>query len=193
MKRALVFFLVVLALTQEGFAPWAAHRVISPVSSPSELKPGPVSRFDYGSGSLARAVSVSDAGESRLKISVALDRDPRESSKGYYIVIGKTRFPTNGLDFRPVLESWRKKSFTQKEPTKVEEIRPLQPSAKGGTNVVEIVLERKEAMKSYIVWDFKILYESDGYVQIMDGGLWLTYDLPAFVEAYEKSQPARSK
>ncbi len=193
MKRALVTFLVVLALTQEGFAPWAAHRVISARSIPSESKTVPPSEFDEVTALLDRAVSVSGAGESKLRIGVAVKGDQLEPNKGYYLVIGKTRFAADALDFRHSVQFWGKKSFAEKEHATIQDIRPLQVSKKGGTNLVEIVLERKEAMRSYIVWDFKIIFESDGWVRINDGGLWLTYDLPAFVEAYDRSQPAKSK
>ena len=59
------------------------------------------------------------------------------------------------------------------------------------TNIIEVVIEREKAMRSYIVWDFTAIYERGAVVR--DGGLWLTYDIPAFVEARDKSQPTKSR
>lgn len=198
MKKVLLLWLSVAVLCQRAFAQWAAHLVVSPPSVEREPKAGAGYRFSAEAAHLARRVAVSTAADGRVTFAIEPAADPVETGKKYYLVVSKKRLPANALELRRVLQSSnalaRQDGRAIMRKGKVEgfdEVRPLQPIDRNGTSVIEVVVDRDQALRSYLVWDHEGIYERGAMV--MDGGIWLTYDIPAFVEASQKSKPPKSK
>ena len=120
--------------------------------------------------------------------------------KGYFLITTTIRRGQDALDFRTALSSWKRHlagkelhekakqqgitlppKYVPKSLEGIESISRIQPSIVDGHHAIAVQLTPEIAMRSYIAYDFIFLYESGGAV--MDGGLWLTYDLPALTEA----------
>lgn len=217
MKKLLLLCVVALLFAPEIFAGWARHVVVSTAA----IKPAPgLKVFTENESELARAVSVVQFGKAEVKITISqFVKD--EPDKGYFLVTNKQRMAKDGLDFRHPVYDWHMRESTRGylarlrearlEATTKEEIarldrvfadarpkadtieafRPLKLLDKDGDRVLEIVLDEKIAMRSYLVWDFKFLFERASVVS--DGGLTLTYDLPAFIEASRQAKSIKSK
>ena len=62
---------------------------------------------------------------------------------------------------------------------RLENIELLKERKAGKGVEVFLELKREVAMRSYLVYDFKPW----GGAMVMDGGLWITYDLASYVKA----------
>lgn len=178
--------LATVLLVQQVFAAWAAHLVISPASLARDPKVVAESSRAAQAAQIARGVTVRPAPEGRVSIVFKAAEDKGETGKGYFLMVSKKRLPASALELRSALRSTNNRSYTRASVGKIvpegfDEVRPLQPIQSNGESVIEIVLDRETASRSYVVWDFRSIYEKGAL--IMDGGLWLTYDLPAFVDA----------
>ena len=193
MKELLLLCLATMLLGQQVFAAWAAHLIISPASLVRDPKGAAGDRFIAEAAQLARGVTVRPAGKGRVSIVLRATEDKGEMGKGYYLMVSKKRLAPDALQLRSALGSTNRLILsggggTRKTvPEGFVEVRPLQPFRRNGDSVVEVVLDREVALRSYVVWDFRAFYEQPGAI-IMDGGLWLTYDLPAFVEGLDAAE-----
>ena len=118
------------------------------------------------------------------KIHIHLPPSPQKP-KVYQLVVCKAPRAADKLDFRYDSGLWKLRTpeLRALQPDEarladIEDIRLLASSDESGA--VELTLPPEVAARAYITWDF-----GNGYL-VMDGGLWLTYDLPAFVEALPK-------
>ncbi len=199
MKKLAAGCAFLLLLTPQLFAPWAAHLVITPAAKITPAGAAkPRDRHAETAAELARAVSVAPGPGGQITITIDNAKDGGPNGKGYYLVLCKKRRAGDELDLRPVLQSWKRRNSSDpavnaavtKALAKaamgdslagIVEVRPLQPVQRNGSSIVEVALDRNAAMTSYFTWDFKVIY--DRGAMIMDGGLWVTYDLPVFIEA----------
>lgn len=189
-----------LTLVPHSFAFWAEHLVIAPESANLD-RINTFSGFREEAARRAQGVTVSERTNTQVRISLELLGASRlDSDKAYYLVTMKKRLSNDALDLRSILANRSlHRSFAQLQPNwpvnrtahpdPVAELRRLRPSTQGGTNNIEVVLEQDRALRSYIIWDFPCICESGALV--MDGGLWITYDLPAFVEVFGKTRKIR--
>jgi hypothetical protein len=86
--------------------------------------------------------------------------------KRYYLIISENRFTPNQLEGIP---------------PGIVKVLPLRPIQRKGKDLIELVLDRETALRSYVVWYYEGIFEGD--VHIYDGDGTRTYDIPAFVEA----------
>lgn len=204
MRKLLLAGLVACGLGPTLLAAWAAHLVISPASKAAKAD----DRFAREAAELARAVSVTPISKAQVLVTIKEPTDEGPSGKGYFLVVCKKRLAADALELRSVLSGWKHANERRipavaaaleqrglEDPIAakgVTEVRPLSVVTRGGERRVEVVLDRAHALRSYIVWDFRVFYEKTAAV--MDGGLWVTYDVPAFVEAAAaKPFPAERK
>jgi hypothetical protein len=188
-----------MLLCQQVFAMWAAHLVISPASLAPGAQEPKGGRFTAEAAKLARGVTVQPAADGRVCIVLKGSEQQGETGKAYYLMVSKKRLPSDALQLRSALRSThqgfegRGGGKRKTTPEGFAEVRPLQPVQRNGESMIEVVLDRATALRSYVVWDFRAIYEKGA--MITDGGLWLTYDLPAFVEgaAASKERPEESK
>jgi len=156
---------------------WAQHLVVSPSDINSNT---------MAYRRLALGVFVCQTATSQIKITIADVYggygDPGGSGKAYFLVTTKKRLPGNQLDLRRLVGIWTWPWSKQG----IKKIRHLRPSEKNGIYEIEIVLAPSTAMRSYVVWDFTVIMERRG--SVFDGGEWITYDIPAFVEASQRAQ-----
>jgi hypothetical protein len=189
MKTLLLFCLGVVMLSERAFAPWAAHLVISPASVMAAPKDAADARFTAEAAAFARGVTVFAIPKERVTVAIEAEADEGTMGRGYFLVVSKKRLAGDALELRQVLASVSDNARARR-PNRVaegfDEVRPLQPIHWKGKTVVAVILEREKALRSYVVWDYKVIYEHGGV--LADGGLWLTYDIPAFLEASEKAK-----
>ena len=144
-----------------------------------------------------------------IHITLQLNKRANLKHKGYFLLTAKEPFAEDDLEFRSVmmswshylerrelLETWRKKAKGPEEKQSVQErldqlrgsspglanvenIQLLDFDRKGDHQVSMVSLPKEVALRSYLVYDFKPW----GGAMVMDGGLWLTYDLPSIIRA----------
>ena len=162
MKR-LFIVIAVLYTASDALAGFALHIVFSKSSYSDEY---PI------------RVNASDSRPESVDVFIPVEKasDP----KGYFLVTATERQPADALNFRKPMINW---ASTRYHPEGFELIRPLEAhESEAGTGIF-INLEKETALRSYIVYDFKPW----GGALIMDGGLWITYDLPSFVDELSKA------
>ncbi len=173
------------------FAVWARHDVVTAetegVQLPFRLK-------------------LSDAEPGKVELYFPLTKQARKDHKGYFLIIAKKALPADQLEFRSEMLAWDSLSklrnmegYEQLAPelkagshgklALLEEVRPLPVQKKDGAYEIFLMLDLEVARRSYIVYDFKPW----GGGMVLDGGLWLTYDLPSFVDALEKDVPEHER
>jgi len=163
------------------FAVWAKHEVVQQGHDPNVY---PIS------------VRLSPEDRDQVEIFIPAEKPAKaKMTKGYFLVTATKRLPVDALQFRSEMIVWpshrenrkRMEQFPElKEKMKspgerlsvIEDIVPLELEKEGSRTGIFLTLPREQAKRSYIVYDFKPW----GGGMVMDGGLWLTYDLPTFVE-----------
>jgi hypothetical protein len=192
----LILIVVISAIGDSAFAAWAKHAVVNP-ETVAEYEP--------------YAPSVSIIPKSQVRIALPQSSHQGDTNKGYFLIICTNRLLTEDLDLRSALQIWKYYSLirTNAENTNVwirehydrlritelrhvdpiVEIRPIPAEEYAKPDEpIEILLDIDIAKRSYVAWDFMFIYEQGGCV--MDGGLWLTYDIPAFVERLDNPYSA---
>ena len=159
------------------YAVWAKHVIVDPENG---LKQFP----------LRMTVSKQETGN--VIIRIPADKSPADNPKGYFLVTAVSPLPAEQLEFRSAMLLWhhhteRRDEWRQRHPDHkipmpdaiqhIKDIRPLEVSQAGDRYEVHVQLDRETASRSYIVYDFKPM----GGGLVMDGGYWITYDLPAFL------------
>lgn len=169
-----------------AFAAWARHGVVS---------------WETRSTKYPVAVKVVE-GKSGVCIFIPVKED--EKDLGYFVVRSKKRLAAGELEFRMAM--WRWKSLQESlqkarenphyarlvsstgdrsrsgeflaDVERFESMERVEPETRDGARGIFLDLAKEEAMRTYLVYDFLPW----GGVGVRDGGLWLTYDLPSFVE-----------
>jgi hypothetical protein len=194
MKKLLLFCLGLVMLSQRAFAPWAAHLVISPASLLPPPKDSPEARFHAKAAAFARGVTAFALPKGFVTVAIEAEADEGKMGRDYYLIVSKKRLAGDALDLREALGSVNEnvpQDWRDRFSKDFEVVRPLQRMQWKGKTVVAFILEREKALRSYVVWDYKMIYQDGG--MLLDGGFWLTYDVPAFVEASEKPERPKDK
>jgi len=162
-------------------AVWAEHEVV---------------QAGEGQDALQLSVKVSEENQKEVEIFLPFEKPKkRKMSKGYFLIIATERLPKESLEFRSEMIVWPSHLESRKQiekfpelkaqmkplqgkVQKIEHIEPLVWEKRGEQKGIFVTLTREQAMRSYLVYDFKPW----GGGMVMDGGLWVTYDLPTFVE-----------
>jgi hypothetical protein len=171
--------LLILA-TNICFAAWAAHWVIHSDSDSEDfkiiVKPVPQTR----------EVTISIFQKDNNK--KLLERD----SKGFFLITTAERMPADSLNFRRLMFKWgqylkakeqnRSKAYLETLHQRfhpLEHAKNLEPQEAEGGLVISFTLNSDVALRSYVVYDFYPW----GSAVVLDGGLWITFDIPSFVES----------
>ena len=187
--------MLISVLTDNAFAMWAKHAVVAPATVEAYESYAPL---------------VSRLSSSKVRIVLPKSSEPGEWAKGYFLIVCTNRLSTEELNLRFALGQWKqddkirafmtnandalRAQFNQNKNRyynfdSIVEIRPITADEYAlPDESIEIVLDLDIAKKSYVVWDFIFIYGHGSAV--MDGGLWLTYDIPAFIDDLEKTESA---
>ena len=187
MKIVATTFMLMLSATV-CLGVWAKHEVIS------------IFTREYGVSILPAVDDIKKLDIVLAPAACSIPKDNEPPPKGYFLIKTTTRRGQDALNFRMALSSWKEHlagrerhenakqqgialppQYVPKSLEGIESISRLQPSIVDGQPAIAVQLTPEIAMRSYIVYDFIFLYESGGFV--VDGGLWLTYDLPSLTEA----------
>jgi hypothetical protein len=177
MKR-FIAILISLSSMHSAIAQWARHGVVN-----------------YPNFDVTHPISVARS-EDKATIAVYIPATKGESGKGYFLIRTTERRLADKLDFRSSMGEWGRyqefikttksapyfNDFVKKfysDMALFEEITLLEPKTLKGIQGIFLNLNKKEALRTYIVYDFLPM----GGSHVMDGGLWLTYDIPSFVSA----------
>ncbi len=168
MKTLLCLSLLFLCAQAHAF--WAKHDVLRP---------------DHPAEYAGHAPTLTRLADGKIHIRLP---PSHLKQKVYQLIVCKQPRAADMLDFRYDSGLWKLRTpeiraLLPDEPrlADIEEIRLLPPSDESG--VVELTLEPGVAARAYITWDFE-----NGHM-VMDGGLWLTYDIPAFVAVLNAPAP----
>ncbi len=197
---ALLISATYLTVAERADAAWATHGVVG---------------WDTRTSKYPVAWDWSDD-KSRVKVFLPVRENM--ASFGYFVITTKERFPKDKLDFRMSMSRWRnfqeslertknhpsiaeRISYEMRNPEglshhlralyedvqRFEEMHRVEPQTRGGVHGIFLELDKEVALRTYLVYDFLPW----GGSHIRDGGLWLTYDLPSFLEMEdEKSSNA---
>jgi len=186
-KQIFLTLLLSVLVSHQAFAAWAAHLVVSPASLGSAPKTGASAAFATQAAELARGVTVQPAAKDRLHITLKGTEETKTVGKNFFLIVSKRRLASDALELSTVLgatdgliSEGGKLKLRKSIPEGFVEVRPLDPTERNGENIIGVELDRETALRSYIVYDHQSVYETGLFP--MDGGLCLTYDLPAFVE-----------
>ncbi len=197
MRNVLLTCLFAVLSGQQAFAVWAQHLIVSPASLVRDSKSAEGDYWAEKAAALARGVTVRPHARGKVIIVLGAGTDhSEETGKGYYLIVSKQRLAQKDLNLRSAFSSPDRMPFgadntgsSNAVPEGFVEVHPLKPLQRSGESVIEVVLDREVALRSYVVWDFHEIYAPRATPMIiLDGGLWLTYDLPAFVEAADAAQ-----
>ena len=167
-------------------AQWAAHGIIEAGNRPTTHP-------------VALALTENKA-KVRVFIPVNSGEDQR-NRKGYFIIQAKKRLPRKELEFRMSMDRWPlyqemlKKGRDYRvgadparradwkgfydDVERFETMARIEPETRDGVHGIFLELDIDAALRTYIVHDFLPW----GGASVRDGGLWLTYDIPSFVDA----------
>lgn len=181
----LILTVVVLAV-QVASAQWAAHWVIDTVNRPTTH---PVALALTGNTSKVRVFIPVTNGEDQ------------SSRKGYFVIKAKKRLPRKELEFRMSMDRWTQHQEMLKkgrdyrvgadsarradwerfysDVERFEEMARIEPETRDGVHGIVLELDIDAALRTYVVHDF-LPWGGGG---VRDGGLWLTYDIPSFVDS----------
>ncbi|GEM_PF-2863209 len=178
---SIVCFCITLIYSTPAFAVWAKHEIVQH-GHDQDVYPITVRRSPEDGGLVEIFIPAEKPGK-------------RKMTKGYFLITATQRLPKESLQFRSEMIVWpshrenrermeqfpelkEKLNFPGERLGVIEDIVPQDVKEHGERIGVRIVIPREQAMRSYIVYDFKPW----GGGMVADGGLWLTYDLPTFVE-----------
>ncbi|MFZ4780121.1 MAG: hypothetical protein ACOYM3_32600 [Terrimicrobiaceae bacterium] len=193
MKKRTHFFSVLLVAlgiglaVQDASAPWAAHGIIE-AGNPRTTYP------------VALALR-----ENKTKVRVFIPVRNGEDQKdglGYFVIQAKKRLPRSELEFRVSMERWKRYQEMLKkgrdyrvidsdparkvewnlfysDVERFENMARIEPETRDGVHGIFLELDIDAALRTYVVHDF-LPWGGGG---VRDGGLWLTYDVPSFVDA----------
>ena len=177
----LILTAIVLA-AQGARAQWAAHGIIDAGNRPTTHP-------------IALALTENKA-KVRIFVPVNNVEDPKYG-KGYFVVQAKKRLPKKELEFRMSMSRWKmyqemlKKGRDYRvgaipiwklfydDVERFEKMARIEPETRDGAHGIFLELEMDAALRTYVVNDF-LPWGGEG---VRDGGLWLTYDIPSFVDA----------
>lgn len=177
-------------LSDTAGAAWARHGLVT-----------------WSTRSTKYPVVVDETGKgSRVRIFVPVKND--ESELGYFVIRTKERLPVDQLEFRSSMNRWRRYEEMLKagrdyrrnadparkldwenfyaDVERFESMKRVEPETRDGAHGIFLDLSREEAVRTYLVHDFLPW----GGSMVRDGGLWLTYDLPSFVEQLGRESSA---
>jgi hypothetical protein len=181
-----VWVMVLALFPDAAFAAWARHDVVS-----------------WDTRSTKYPVAVEETtGKSFVRIFVPVKEG--EKDLGYFVIRSKKRLGAEELEFRMSMTRWKSheerlqkarenpryavpvifaNDRTRREEfladvERFESMERVEPETRDGARGIFLDLTREEAMRTYLVYDFLPW----GGAGVRDGGLWLTYDLPSFVE-----------
>ena len=191
MKKRALFTSAFLILTvtvlavQDASAQWAAHGIIE-AGNPRTTYP------------VALALR-----ENKTKVRVFIPVRNGEDQKdglGYFVIQAKKRLTTKELEFRMSMDRWtqyqemlkkgrdyrvgadpaRKADWERfySDVERFEKMARIEPETRDGVHGIFLELDIDAALATYVVHDFLPW----GGAMVRDGGLWLTYDIPSFVD-----------
>jgi hypothetical protein len=172
--------ILLMLVTNICFAAWAAHWVIHPDSGSEDF------RIIVKPVHQTKEVTITIFQKDDSK--KLFERD----SKGFFLITTAERMPADSLNFRRLMFSWGRYLEAKEEnrskkiiETLHERLHPLEhakhlePQEVEGEPVISFTLSSDVALRSYVVYDF---YPWGGSL-VRDGGLWITFDIPSFVES----------
>lgn len=188
MKTRKIFRDVILILTvivlavQDASAPMAAHRIIDADNRPTTH---PIAVDLTGNKTKVRVF---------LPVNNGLDKT---NPKGFFVIKARKRLPRMDLELRMSMNRWKRYQEMLKEGRdyreggfsaqwkdfyadvdRFERIACIEPETHDGVYGIFLDLEIADALRTYVVHDF-LPWGGEG---VRDGGLWLTYDIPTFVD-----------
>lgn len=185
-RRARLLVLLMVFATP-CFAPWAAHFILT-----------------YESGEKpALEILESSIEPDVLYVLFPVPERWDLEHKGFYVLTAQEPLKKEDLELRVKFAGWGhlqdKKSDSPQlkkmrakwrkeraEETGIENAYPIEPRKVGGRYEVFLKIPHEHAHRSYIVYDHKVIF--DKAAAVMDGGRWVTIDLPSFVKAYFDSK-----
>lgn len=180
---AFLILTVIVLAAQGARAQWATHGIVDAENR----------RITYP---VALALTENKS-KVRVFIPVNSGEDPKYG-QGYFVIQGKKRLPRNELEFRMSMSRWKMYQEMLKKGSddrvgayssqfkdfyddidRFEKMARIEPEKRDGVHGIFLELEMDAALRTYIVYDFLPW----GGAHVRDGGLWLTYDIPSFVDA----------
>ena len=126
-----------------------------------------------------------------LHITMPVKERP-ESHKGYFLVTTREPLPEDSMELRLAMNFWmnsmkganlQSKDMPALKENKsvllIQRVELLELKKHGDHFMVDVLIPSELGSRSYLVFDFK----PHGGARVMDGGLWLTYDLPSIIRA----------
>ncbi len=186
LTSAFLILTVTVLAVQDASAQWAAHGIID-AGNPRTTYP------------VALALS-----ENKTKVRVFIpvkNGEDQSNRKGYFVIQAKKRLPRKELEFRVSMDRWtqyqemlkkgrdyrvgadpaRKADWERfySDVERFEKMARIEPETRDGVHGIFLELDIATALATYVVHDFLPW----GGAMVRDGGLWLTYDIPSFVDA----------
>ena len=181
-QSAFLILTVIVFAAQGARAQWEAHGIIDADNR----------RTTYP---VALALT-----ENKAKVRIFIPANNAEDPKygqGYFVIQAKKRLPKNELEFRMSMDRWKRYQEMLKkgrnyragadpvwkrfydDVERFEKMARIEPETRDGVHGIFLELEMDAALRTYVVYDF-LPWGGEG---VRDGGLWLTYDIPSFVDA----------